>query len=257
MQETSASEPAFSVTEDRLMAGRVRLRQPRPGYRAGADAALLAAAGEAGPGERVIEAGCGAGAALLQGAARWTGARFVGLERDPSALGLAMENIALNDMTGRVDALGGDVAAGFAVLGLARFDAAMANPPFFDDPASLRAPHPARAGAYMADDGLEAWTRFLLASVRDGGRITLVHRADRLGDILGLLSGGGGGSLRIRPVQPFADTPAKRVLVRAVRGGRAPLALLPPLVLHNRRSAAKHTPEAEAILRGEAALGWD
>jgi tRNA1(Val) A37 N6-methylase TrmN6 len=60
----------------------------------------------------------------------------------------------------------------------------------------------------------------------------------------------------VRPVQPFADAPAKRVLVRARRGGRAPLVLLPPLVLHDRAGAAKHTAEAEAVLRGEAALAW-
>jgi tRNA1(Val) A37 N6-methylase TrmN6 len=257
MQETSASLPAFSITEDRLMGGRVRLFQPKPGYRAGADAALLAAAVEAGPGERVIEAGCGAGAALLQGAARFAGAAFTGVERDEDAHALAIRNIALNGADSRVTAVRGDVGQGFATLGLPRFDAAMANPPFFDDPASLRAPHPARAGAYMADDGLIAWTRFLLAAVRDGGRATMIHRADRLGDILALLSDGGGGSVRIRPVQPFADAPAKRVLVRAVRGGRAPLVLLPALVLHDREGGAKHTPQAEAILRGEAALSWD
>jgi tRNA1(Val) A37 N6-methylase TrmN6 len=46
------------------------------------------------------------------------------------------------------------------------------------------------------------------------------------------------------------------VIVRAVRGGRAPLALLPPLVLHP-DGEGKHTPEAEALLRDAAALGWD
>jgi tRNA1(Val) A37 N6-methylase TrmN6 len=81
-----------------------------------------------------------------------------------------------------------------------------------------------------------------------------VHRSDRLADILALLSDGA-GSVRIRPIQPFADQPAKRVLVRAFKGGRAPLVLLPPLVLHA-RNGAKHTPEAEAILRGEATLAW-
>jgi tRNA1(Val) A37 N6-methylase TrmN6 len=45
------------------------------------------------------------------------------------------------------------------------------------------------------------------------------------------------------------------VLVRAVKTGKAPLVLLPPLVLHP-REGAKHTDEAEAVLRGEAALGW-
>jgi tRNA1(Val) A37 N6-methylase TrmN6 len=94
----------------------------------------------------------------------------------------------------------------------------------------------------------------MLKAVREGGALTLIHRADRLGDILALLAPKA-GSVRIRPVHPFADEPAKRVLVRAVKTGRAPLVLLPPLILHD-RSGAKHTAEAEAILRGDAELGW-
>jgi tRNA1(Val) A37 N6-methylase TrmN6 len=138
---------------------------------------------------------------------------------------------------------------------LAPFDAAMANPPFFDDPGALRGPAPAKAGAWLADDGLAAWTGFLLKAVREGGTITIIHRADRLADILAQLAPKA-GSVRIRPIQPFADQPAKRVLVRAIKTGKAPLVLLPPLVLHA-RDAGKHTAEAEAILRGEAGLGWD
>jgi tRNA1(Val) A37 N6-methylase TrmN6 len=56
-------------------------------------------------------------------------------------------------------------------------------------------------------------------------------------------------------VLPFADQPAKRVLVRAIKSGKAPLRLLPPLILHD-REGGKHTPEVEAILRGEAAVDW-
>ena len=59
----------------------------------------------------------------------------------------------------------------------------------------------------------------------------------------------------MRPIHPFADEPAKRVLVHAIKTGRAPLRLLPPLILHD-REGGKHTPQAEAILRGEASLGW-
>lgn len=243
-----------SVTEDRVLDGRVKLRQSAAGYRAGLDAALLAAACDAGDGERVIEAGCGVGAALLAAATRRPSVRFVGLERDPAAAALARENAALNGLADRVEIVEGDVAAGFRALGLPVFDAMMSNPPFFDDPKALRAPAPEKTGAWMADAGLSAWTAFALKAVREGGTITLIHRADRLADILALLAPKA-GSFRIRPVQPFADTPAKRVLVRAVKTGKAPLVLLPALVLHD-RGGGKHSDEAEAILRGEAALGW-
>ena len=243
-----------ATTEDRLLDGRVRLRQPARGYRAGLDAALLAAACDALPGQRVIEAGCGAGGALLAAATRRPESRFLGVERDPEALALAAENVALNGLEARVEVAAGDVCQPFARLGLAPFDAVICNPPFFDDPAALRAPAPEKTAAWMADGGLPAWMPFLTKAVREGGTITVIHRADRLADLLDLL-GVKAGSFQIRPVHPYADEPAKRVLVRAVKTGKAPLKLLPPLVLHE-RGGAKHTAEAEAILRGEAGLGW-
>ncbi|WP_309629311.1 methyltransferase [Brevundimonas sp.] len=218
------------------------------------DAALLAAAVPAKSGDRVLEAGCGVGGVLTQIAARRPGVSLTGVERDAVAAGLAVENAALNGLSGRMEAINADIAEGFAALDRPRFDWAISNPPFFDDETALRAPAPTKRGAWIADDGLAAWTRFLSDGVRDGGRIVVIHRADRLADLLALL-GERCGSFAIRPVQPYADQAAKRVLVHAIRSGKAPLRLLPALVLHD-RSGAKHAPEAEAILRGEAALDW-
>lgn len=241
---------APDIVENALLGGRVRLRQPARGYRAGMDAALLAAAVAARPGQRVIEAGCGAGGALFQIAARCPEASLIGVEREPEAADLARQNAALNAVADRVEILTADVADGFRPLDRAPFDWAVANPPFFDDPRSLRAPAEGKRSAWMADDGLAAWTGFLLKAVKEGGRIVLIHRADRLADMLGLLAPKA-GSFAILPIHPYTDEPAKRVLVAATRTGKAPLRLLPPLILHD-RGGAKHTPEAEAILRGEA-----
>ena len=239
-----------------MLNGQVRLRQGVGGYRAGMDAALLAAACDAGEGQNVLDAGSGAGAVLLAAAVRRPATRFVGLERDGAALELARANIALNGLEDRVEVRAGDVEAPLMASGLTpgQFDAVLANPPFFDDERALRGPAPAKRGAWIADGGLEAWTEFLTLAVREGGTITLIHRADRLGDILALLVRRA-GSIQVRPVHPFADAPASRVLVRAIRAGRAPLRLLPPLVLHP-RAGAKHTSEAEAVFRGEAAIDW-
>jgi tRNA1(Val) A37 N6-methylase TrmN6 len=256
MPNDSASAETPGALESRALGGRLSLLQPQNGYRAGMDAALLAAALDLKMGERALEAGCGVGAALLQAASRAPEAIFQGVERDAAALDLARRNIVLNDMDRRVAAMAGDVELPFRALGLAPFDLAFANPPFFDDPSTLRGPAPERRGAWLADGGLAAWTRFLLKAVRDGGRIVVIHRADRLADLLAGLSEGA-GSVRVRPIHPFADVPAKRVLVRAVKTGKAPLVLLPPLVLHERQGEGKHTPLAESILRGEAMLRWD
>ena len=252
--EIPAAPNTLGITEDAVLNGRVRLRQPVAGYRAGMDAALLAATCDADPGQRVIEAGCGVGGALLAAASRRPAVRFVGLERDPAAVVLARDNVALNALEDRVQIVAGDVERGFRALDLPVFDAVISNPPFFDDPGALRAPAPEKSGAWMADGGLAAWTGFCLKAVREGGTITLIHRADRLADLLALLAPKA-GSFRIRPVAPFADAPAKRVIVRAIKTGKAPLVLLPPLVLHD-HEGGKHSAQAEAILRGEADLPW-
>ena len=245
----------MTITDDTRLGGRVRLRQPGAGYRAGLDAALLAAACDASPGARVLDAGCGVGAVMLAAAARRPGCLFMGLEREAEAAALARVNIGLNGLEARVNLIESDLAGGFATLGIPPFDAVVANPPFFDDESALRGPSAAKRGAWISPEGLAVWMAFLIKAVREGGSITLIHRADRLGDILTGL-GPKIGSFQIRGVHPFADAPAKRVLVRAVKTGKTPLRLLPPLVLHD-RDGAKHTAEVEAILRGEADLGWN
>ena len=216
------------------------------------DAALLAATVAPKAGERLIEAGCGAGAVLMQLAKRHNDLTLAGLERDPFAYQLAQHNAQANGEAHRTTIFNGDVAKGFPCLGQPLFDWAVSNPPYFDDPNAMRAPADEKRGAWMADDGLKAWTHFLLKSVREGGKVVIVHRADRLADILSLLAPKA-GSFAIRPVHSFADEPAKRILVQATKTGKAPLRLMPALVLHP-RTGPKHTPEAEAILRGEAAL---
>ena len=177
-----------------------------------------------------------------------------GVESDLSMLSLAERNIARNGLGERVQAVGGDIADGFAALSTAPFDAAMANPPYFNDPTALRSPKGAKRVAFVAEQGIAAWVEFLLDAVRPGGVVTMIHRPEALAQLIGALTPRAGG-IQIRPVHPFADAPAKRILVRGRKAGRAPMRLLPPLVLHDRQGA-KHTAETEALLRGATRLSW-
>ena len=158
----SPSTAMATAPQDRFLGGRLLLRQPARGYRAGLDAALLAAAVSLSDGQRALEAGCGVGAALLQAAVRSPGASFVGVERDLAAVEMASSNIAENALSGRVEVVSADVRTPFSKLGLGPFDAAFANPPYFDDEGALRAPDPERRDAWIADGGLQVWTGFLL-----------------------------------------------------------------------------------------------
>jgi tRNA1(Val) A37 N6-methylase TrmN6 len=157
-------------------------------------------------------------------------------------------------MTNRVSAIESDIALPFSRLDLPPFSSAMANPPYFDDENALRGPHPAKRRAWISREGLDRWITYLCDCVEPGGVVTIIHRADRLSDLLRALSRCA-GSLQIRPVQSYCDAPAKRVIVRAVRSGRGPLRLLPAIVMHA-RDGAKHTRQAEAVLRGDDGIEW-
>jgi tRNA1(Val) A37 N6-methylase TrmN6 len=252
--------PIDSVEETTLLGGRLKLIQPEKGYRIGMDGALLAAAcagilaksGGPDPLKHALELGCGVAGALLSLGSRCPQIYLTGIEREPDYTQLALHNVASN--AARAQIIMGDIGHGFRSFDLDRFDLVFSNPPYFDDPNALRAPHEAKRPAWIAEDGLKAWLSFAEAAVRDGGDIVFIHRADRLYDLLAGLSDKC-GSFVIRPIAPFADKPAKRVIVRARRMGKAPLILLAPLVLHD-DGVRKHTPQVEAILRGEADLSW-
>jgi len=238
------------TTEDALLNGAIRIRQPARGYRVNVDTILLAAAVEARAGSRVMEAGCGVGAGLLAIASRARDVRLFGIERDQNIAQLARENVAMNAMGDRIEIASGDVLDRNANWGV--FDGVFLNPPF-DAEGEGRAPSDTRRYAHIADAPIDAWIAALADRLTGGAALTLIHRAAKLSAILAALEGRLGGA-EIIAIHPRADEPAKRVLLRARKGSRAPLRLLPPLVLHD-RSGAKHTPETEAILAG-APISW-
>lgn len=241
------------TTCDSLLDGRVQLRQSARGYRAGMDAVLLAASLAAKPGELLVEFGCGPGAALLCAAHRIEGCSFLGIEIDPAAVELAGENITANRMSDRVRVRAGDIAAPLDGL---KASQVFFNPPYFDDPASLRLPKAEKQRAWLAGDApLPVWIGAAARILEARGRLTLIHRADALDDILAALRKSF-GSVAIRPVHPRAERPAKRILVTARLGGKAPLVILPPLIMHDEGESA-HTGEADAILRGQAMIAMD
>src|SRR6202035_3505914 len=155
------SERVSDVTEDAFLGGKLRLRQPKSGHRAGHDAILLAAATPACSGDRVVDLGAGVGAAGLALARRVAGLKLVLVEIDAALADLARGNAAANAISADVIVL--DVtsdAAAFAAAGLApdSVDVVLMNPPF-NDPARHRAsPDQARVSAHVASAAtLESW----------------------------------------------------------------------------------------------------
>jgi tRNA1(Val) A37 N6-methylase TrmN6 len=248
---------AGGLSEDAVLGGRLRLRQPRRGHRVGHDAILLAAACPARAGDRVVDLGAGVGAAGLALATRTADTKVTLVEIDAGLVALAEENAQLNGLERRVRAVALDVAApaqAFAAAGLSADSVkrVMMNPPFNDPQRQRSSPDAARSLAHTASRTLLlSWVKTAARLLRARGTLTLIWRADGLGDVLAGL-GAAFGSIAVVPVHPSPDKPAIRILVTAVKAGRAPLALLPPLVLAD--AAGRPTDAAEAVLRQAAAL---
>ena len=246
------------VTEDRLLGGRVRLRQPDAGYRVAIDTPLLAAAVPAKPGESALELGCGVGGAALCLLAREPAVAVTGIEPEPLFADLARQNAALNGAAERFSVVQGSLLGlPSAALPAETFDHLFCNPPFAA-PGRGNRPGDAlgRAARVEGAADLAAWMRVATVMLRRKGSLTVVHRADRLAALLAALPGSLGG-VTLFPLWPSAPgrpgaKPAKRLLLRARKGVATPPRIAPGLVLHDETGG--FTPDADAVLRGGRAL---
>lgn len=248
-----APEPADAgTTEDTLLGGSLRIRQPTHGYRVAVDPILLAAAVPARSGDSVLEAGTGIGAAALCLAHRVPGCRIVGIEIQQTLAVIAEENAAANGFAESIRILEGDITAPPTELRPAAFDHVMTNPPYLRASESRISPSSAKAVATVElDFDLAAWLGFCVGMAKPRGTVTVVHRADRLDDVVAILSESC-GALVVFPLWPKAGEDAKRMIVRGMVGRETPLRLSAGLALHD--DTGGFTPEAEAVLRDGAAL---
>lgn len=261
------SEPKAELertTLDAFHRGDFHLVQPaRRGHRAGTDAMMLAAAVPGDFAGRLADLGAGAGAAGLAVASRCRSAHVVLVEREPEMAGyarLSVEHALNRHLRDRIGILIADVAAAgrsrvAAGLEDGAFDFAIMNPPF-NDAADRRSPDALRESAHvMVDELFERWIRTAAAIVKPRGGIAIIARPRSLTAILDAMKGRFGDA-RIVPILPRPAEKAIRIVVRGVRASRAPLSLMPPLVIHE-ASGDHFSPHADAVNNGRASLFGD
>jgi tRNA1(Val) A37 N6-methylase TrmN6 len=252
-----AAEKA-ETSEDAVLGGRLVLRQPLRGHRVGHDAILLAAATSAQPGDHAVDLGAGVGGAGLALARRIDGLNVTLVEIDPVLTVLAAGNAQRNGLSDRVRAVCLDVessAADFTAASPGSAACVLMNPPF--NVAQQPSPDHERRLAHAASEvTLQHWLRTAARLLHADGVVTLIWRADGLADVLAALDEDF-GAIAVLPIHPKPGAAAIRVLVRATKGNRAPLVLLPGFLLADADS--KPTAAAEAVLRkGEAlSLTWN
>ena len=234
-----------NLSEDAILGGRVKLLQPRDGFRAALDPVLLAAFVPARRGEAVLELGCGSGAAFLCLNARVPGLIITAVDREPELVELAQRNAGLNLLPAEIHATDAR-----DLRNLAPVHHAFANPPYWSG--GTPSPVPGRRQAAHEDAPLGDWVQAMARPLRHKGTLSLVLPAARFAEAAASLRECGCGAIRLVPLWPRQGVPAKRILIQGRRGGLGPDEVLPGLVLHE--PDGSYTPAAQAVLRDAAAL---
>jgi tRNA1Val (adenine37-N6)-methyltransferase len=231
---------ADEITVDTLLRGRVRLYQPRRGFRSSLDPVLLASFIPR-PYGRFLDIGCGTGAVSFLLLARDRDATGVGVELQPRLADLAARGVTENAFGDRFAVRRGDIRQ-CADLGL--FDLIATNPPFRPLGTAVLPPDEERAIAHHEVTlSLDAWLTTVASCLAPAGRLAVIFPAYRAADLHAALATHALHPTRQRLVIPQAGAPPGRVLLEARRSGD--LTIEPPLVVHE---SGKFTPEVQLMV---------
>ncbi len=232
----------FERKDDLGISG-LHIWQDRREFCFGVDAVLLSAFAEVKKGEAVLDLCSGNGIVPILLAGKTEAGEIVGIEINPASVRLAGRSVRENNLS-YVRIVEGDIKDIRAHIGQKRFDVVTVNPPYIKD-GGIQNPNPAKAAARheilcTLSDVLSAAAK----SLRFGGRFYMVHRPDRLTDILKEMRSAGIEPKRLRTVHTRADSAASLVLLEGTLGGGTFLRVMPPLVLY--RADGQYTEEALA-----------
>lgn len=215
-------------------------------FRPGTDSFLLSSLPRLKPGLRTIDLGCGTGLLGLLLLQRQPGLQVTGLELQPRAAELGQRCAAENHIEDRFTVLRGDLREVKALFPTGRFDLAVCNPPYYEPHRGKTAESgPLRSARSEVTCTLEdvcAAAKYLL---RWGGSLCLVHKPERLTDVLCALRAHQMEPKRLRFVCKNASSAPSLVLVEGRRGGSPGLTVEPPLILETPEGTP--TAEVEAI----------
>jgi tRNA1Val (adenine37-N6)-methyltransferase len=229
-----ASRPLHPTeTLDDLHPAGLKIIQAKRGYRFSLDPVLLCAFAKVAKGEVVADLGTGSGVVPLLLAARTGAKKIVGVEIQPELAGRARRSVLLNCLQDRIDILEGDLRELQGRLEPQAFEVVVANPPFRRPGTGRQAPINERAAArHELAGGLVDFLRAATYLLKDGGRFYIVFLAERLAELLAGMRELLLEPKRLRCVHSRAGERGTLVLVEGRKGGRAGLAMDPPLFVY-------------------------
>lgn len=251
----------IATTMDAFLDGRVEAVQPASGYhRSGLEAVLLGAAIDVNVSGTIVDLGAGAGVAGFCAAARCPNANVLLAERDTTMVGCSREALSLPANRGfseRVTVSNVDIVSPEstrAAAGLRREMAqiVLTNPPFHRADTVRSSPAIPRADAHVLSADLDVWLRVTASTLVAGGMVIVAMIASALPELLAAI-GNRFGAATILPLHPRPAAPASRLLMRATKGSKAGVELLPGLVLHPAEGSA-FTEPLKKVLRDGASI---
>lgn len=176
------------------------------------------------PNWRVCDLGCGGGTLLFLLLRREKSLNMTGVELNGSAAQCARENFAANGLEAEI--LTADLRQP-GLLPNEGYELAVSNPPYFPVGTGQKMVELTRSEKFCSLDELCITAKRIL---RTGGRFALVHRPERLADVLCSLRGNRLEPKRLQFLAHTAEHGPSSVLVEAVKNGRPGLEVMPPLL---------------------------
>lgn len=243
----------MDVIETTLLRGKVKLLQPKVGFHASIDSVFLAAAVHTKDRQKVLDVGCGAGSVGLCILSKKQNIYLIGIDIQRDVVDLARQNSLLNQCVDKSKFIHNSIKTEKEIDNYC-FDHVVMNPPYLEAGTHSPSPNSIKATSHGEDAStLEDWIKYAHKKLKSGARLTLIHRADRLDDVIHtLVKRRWFGSLVIYPLWSHAGEDAKRIIVQARKERYGKMILKPGMIIH--RADGKYTPEAEAVLSDGALL---
>ena len=248
----------LAITTDHFLGHKLKICQPKTGYRAGVDPVLLAASIPAEANQSVLELGCGVGIASLCLKTRVRNVKVTGVEIQEKYAKIARLNSQFNNL--QLEILNCDIANLPIKEKNQVFDHVVLNPPFNTDLKDYEAVNiEKRLSKIENKPNLSGWLDIAISRCKPRGELVLIHRAERLPEILNSLSSRV-GDIKVLPLASFKNQKAKRILIKGCKGSNGPLVLLPPLIMHKKvgsfRFETYYSKKMEKVLRKGKALNF-
>ena len=252
---TKTNDNQNDVIETTLLRGRVRLLQPRIGFHASLDTVFLAAAVPVKNNFSLLDVGCGVGSAGLCALARNNNMHLVGLDIQRELIDLALQNAGLNGLSEHCHFFRGSLLTE-KVIPENYFNVVLMNPPYQEGGSHTPSPRKIKAishGEEASGAKLLDWIRYAHRKLKAGGTAVMIHRADRLDDVIVALENRRWfGSLEVFPLWSRIGDDAKRVIIRARKERYAPMVLKAGLVIHEKDG--QYTDGAQKVLSAAEAI---